>query len=216
MLKIKCMNDAKPVVLIILITCFCALAQDATWAYAKMKQDDGSTKGAAEIARRLASPDPLARQRAAEELARLSATDQQKMVAGYRLQEKNARVKLALDWALYRMGKTDALFSIVRELDSSRRNQAESYLTQLDSPEPLYIFLNRANHKIKIRLLEVLASIGDSGTLARIEPYTRSLDPRMAEAARFSQREITRRLASAPTNAPTRPRIAGTGENNTP
>lgn len=216
MLKIKCINDAKPVALVILFACFCALVQDEAWAYAKMKQDDGSTKDAAEIARRLASPDPLARQRAAEELARLSATDQQKMVAGYRLQEKNARVKLALDWALYRMGKTDALFSIVRELDSSRRNQAESYLTQLDSPEPLYIFLDRANHKIKIRLLEVLASIGDSGTLAHVEPYTRSPDPRMAEAARFSQREITRRLANSPTSAPTRPRIAGTGENNTP
>ena len=58
-----------------------------------------------ELAQQLGNADPLLRQRAAEALARLVATDQRKMVEGYQLQEKNKEVRLALDWALYRMRK---------------------------------------------------------------------------------------------------------------
>ena len=57
----------------------------------------------AELAKQLGSRDPLLRQKSAEALARLAATDQRKMVEGYQLQETNKEVKLALDWALYRM-----------------------------------------------------------------------------------------------------------------
>ena len=62
----------------------------------------------AEFAKQLGSTDPLLRQRSAEALARLAATDQRKLVEGYQLQEKNKEVRLALDWALYRMGKAAA------------------------------------------------------------------------------------------------------------
>jgi len=58
----------------------------------------------AEFAKGLGSTDPLVRQRSAEALAKLAATDQRKLVEGYQLQEKNKEVRLALDWALYRMG----------------------------------------------------------------------------------------------------------------
>jgi len=75
----------------------------------------------AEFAKQLNSPDALVRQRSAEALARLAATDQRKLVEGYRLQEKNKDVRLALDWALYRMGRTEALYRIVDELDDRRR-----------------------------------------------------------------------------------------------
>ena len=44
----------------------------------------------------------------------LAATDQRKVVEGYQLQEKNKEVRLALDWALYRMGRAEALYRIVR------------------------------------------------------------------------------------------------------
>ena len=74
----------------------------------------------AEFAKQLGSTDPHVRQRSAEALARLAATDQRKLVEGYRLQEQNKEVKLALDWALYRMGRSEALYRIVDELDSGR------------------------------------------------------------------------------------------------
>jgi len=90
-----------------------------------------------ELAQQLGSPDPLLRQRSAEGLARLAAVDQRKLVEGYQLQEKNKEVKLALDWALYRMGRSEALFRIVKELDSGRQMQAMGYLSELESRSSL-------------------------------------------------------------------------------
>ena len=43
----------------------------------------------ADLAKQLASSDPLVRQRSAEALAQLAATDQRKIVEGYALEEKN-------------------------------------------------------------------------------------------------------------------------------
>jgi len=174
-------------------------------------EEDQTSSGvdtSATIARRLASRDPLERQRAAEELARTGATEQQRLVEGYRLQEKDARVRLALDWALYRMGKTETLFAIVRNLDSTRRQQATVYLKQLEGPEPLYVFLDRASDETLVYLLEALASLGNAGTIARLEPYTSSFDPRVSNAAKFAVREIERREAQ-PQTQPTRERRTG-------
>ena len=77
----------------------------------------------AEFAKQLGSSDPLVRQKSAEALARLAETSQLKLVEGYQLQEKNKEVRLALDWALYRMGRSNALYHIVQELDSGRQEQ---------------------------------------------------------------------------------------------
>src|SRR5918912_831583 len=128
----------------------------ATIAHAQDNQDQAAIEDpAAPTLKQLASRDPVTRQRAAEELARLEATDNRRIVEGYRLQEKNARVRLALDWALYRMGKSESLFAIVRALDSSRFRQADSYLKMLDEPAPLYLFLERVNGNTQIKLLEI-------------------------------------------------------------
>lgn len=176
------------------------------------QQDAMTSEGRADVSvlmRDLTNRDPLARQRAAEELARLAATGQRKLVEGYRLQEKNARVRLALDWALYRMGKPDALYTVVRDLDSTRYNQSEAYLAQLESPDPLYNFLPRVNGNTQIKLLEALARAGNIGTLEIVEPYTSSPDPKIADAARFATREITRRLNESQPDAKTRTRQTG-------
>ncbi|HEX8922015.1 MAG TPA: hypothetical protein VF766_11095 [Pyrinomonadaceae bacterium] len=162
--------------------------------------------------KQLASRDPLVRQRAAEDLARLAAPANRKLLDGYRLQEKNARVKLALDWALYRIGKTEALFAIVRALDSQRADQANAYLTALETPEPLYFFLERMNGNTQVKLLEVLAKIGDAGTPGRIQPYRESPDPKIAEAAQLASREIEQRLGQTPVEQSTRPRRVVEGE----
>lgn len=183
-------------------------------------EDDGfgvhSSTAAADAAKRLINRDPLVRQRAAEELARLAASDWRHLIEGYRLQEENSRVKLALDWALYRMGKTETLYQVVRELDSSRFAQAQGYLAQLDTPEPLYIFLESAKDKVKVRLIEALARTGDAGTIERIKPYANSLDPQVARAAESSMREIEARLAQAPTDAPSRPRRVNNQQESSP
>lgn len=181
--------------LVVLLALLCWSANSTVRAQSDPSEDEATSKAQSStmIAERLASRDQLERQHAAEELARTGATEHLMLVSGYRLQEKDARVRLALDWALYRMGKTETLFAIVRNLDSSRRNQAATYLAQLEGPEPLYIFLERVNDNIKIQLLEVLARLGDEKTIDHINPYTSSYDPRIANAAQFAIREINRR-----------------------
>jgi HEAT repeat protein len=160
-----------------------------------------------EFAKQLGSSDPLLRRRSAEALARLAATDQRKLVEGYQLQEKNKEVRLALDWALYRMGKEEALYRVVDDLDSGRQEQAVGYLSELESPDLLYPFLKRTSNapRINAGLLKTLGRIGDAQTLEVVKPFRESHQPYVAEAAEVAHDEIEKRL-SEPSAATTRPR----------
>ena len=162
----------------------------------------------AEFAKQLGSTDPLVRQRSAEALAKLAATRERKLVEGYQLQEKNKEVRLALDWALYRMGRAEALYRIVDELDSGRQDQAVGYLSELESPDLLYPFLKRTNNapRINAGLLKALARIGDAQTLDLIKPFLDSHQPYVAEAAEVAHDEIEKRLGEPSTTTRTRPR----------
>ena len=161
-----------------------------------------------DFAKQLGSTDPLVRQRSAEALARLAANDQRKLVEGYQLQEKNKEVRLALEWALYRMGRSEMLFRIVDELDSGRQEQAIGYLSELESPGELYPFLKRNNNapRINAGLLKALARIGDAQTLELIKPFRESHQPYVAEAAEIAHDEIEKRLGEPAATTGTRPR----------
>lgn len=164
-----------------------------------------------ELAKQLGSPDPNVRQRSAEALARLAAIDQKKLVEGYQLQEKNKDVRLALDWALYRMGKSALLFRIVDELDSGRHQQAVGYLSELENPEFLYPFLKKQGNRPRVNagLLHALGRIGNAETVELIKPYLESLQPYVAEAAEIATDEISKRLGQAETQSTSsRPRTA--------
>jgi len=171
-----------------------------------------------EFASQLGHVDPLVRQRAAEALARLAAGDQKKVVEGYQLQEKNKEVRLALDWALYRMGKAQTLFRIVRELNSSRHDQAVGYLKQLDSASLLYPFLkeNDTPAKVTAGVVEALGEIGDKETLALLTPLCDSFTPGVAAAAELAIEQIQARIGQPQTTSPSRPRTVSTAENPSP
>lgn len=162
----------------------------------------------AEFAKQLNSADPLVRQKSAEALAKLAATDQRKLVEGYRLQEKNKEVRLALDWALYRMGKAEALYQIVDDLDSGRQDQAVGYLSELESPDLLYPFLKRTRNapRTNAGLLKALAKIGDVQTLDIVKPFRESHQPYVAEAAEIAHDEIEKRLGEPAPTTRARPR----------
>jgi HEAT repeat protein len=162
----------------------------------------------AEFAKGLGSSDPLVRQRSAEALARLAATSQRKLVEGYQLEEKNKDVRLALDWALYRMGRAEALYRIVGELDSGRQAQALGYLSELESPDVLYPFLKRSNNapRINAGILKALAHIGDAQTLDLIKPFLESHQQYVAEAAEVAHDEIEKRLGEPAPTTRARPR----------
>ena len=199
------------ITLVLLLSAAAACAQDDE-GYAASRD-----AGTAAAVRQLSDRDPLVRQRAAEVLAGFSAIEQQRLVEGYRMQEKNDRVRLALDWALYRMGKRDALYGVVNGLRSdSRRAQAVGYLSQLPGPRFLEPFFMHTDNKTLIGLLEVMASIGDGDSLEFVKPYTASLEPKVADAARFAEREITTRLAQPQPDTLTRPREVGKPVNSVP
>ena len=180
-----------------------------TTIHAQQEPIDGvdARSNPAEFAKGLGSTDPQVRQKSAEALAKLAATDQRKLVEGYQLQEKNKEVRLALDWALYRMGKAEALYRVVDDLDSGRQQQAVGYLSELESPDVLYPFLKRANNapRINAGLLKALARIGDAQTLELVKPFRESHQPYVAEAAEVAHDEIEKRL-SEPAAATTRAR----------
>ena len=162
----------------------------------------------ADLAKQLNSTDANVRRRSAEALARLAATDQRKLVEGYQLQEKNKEVRLALDWALYRMGQTEALYRVVHELDSGRQDQAIGYLSELESPDLLYPFLKKTNNRPRVNagLLKALARIGDAQTLDLVKPFRESHQPYVAEAAEIAHDEIEKRLAEPAVSTRARPR----------
>ena len=157
----------------------------------------------AEFAKQLGSTDPHVRQRSAEALAKLAATEQVKLVEGYQLQEKNREVRLALEWALYRMGKAEALYRVVDDLDSGRQEQAIGYLADLESPDMLYPFLKRTSNtpRLNAGLLKTLARIGDAQTLELVTPFRESHQPSVAEAAEIAHDEIEKRLSEPAANA---------------
>jgi hypothetical protein len=196
----------KTLILLLIIVCASIVGR-------AQANDEEQTEDPATVAvKQLASRDAVTRQHGAEELARLEATDQRRVIEGYRLQEKNERVRLALDWALYRFGKKESLFAVARALDSSRSAQANSYLLTLDKPEPLYFFLEHMNGNSQVKLLDILAKIGDAETLEKIKPYAESFDPKIAEAAKNALSEIEQRAGQAPTGTTTRPRQVGNEE----
>ena len=165
----------------------------------------------AELAKQLSDADPNVRQRSAEALARLAAADQTKLVEGYYLEEKNKEVRLAMDWALYRFGKSQSLFRIVHDLDSGRQEQAIGYLSQLESPDVLYPFLKKSNNasRVNVGLLKALALIGNAQTIEVIKPYLESVQPYVAEAAENATDEINKRLGEAESGTSrSRPRVA--------
>jgi len=162
----------------------------------------------AEFAKQLSSTDAQVRRRSAEALARLAAADQRKLVEGYQLQETNKEVRLALDWALYRMGRSEALYRVIDDLDSGRQDQAVGYLSELESPDLLYPFLKRINNapRINAGLLKALARIGDAQTLDLIKSFRESHQPYVAEAAEVAYDEIEKRLGEPVPTTRARPR----------
>jgi HEAT repeat protein len=161
-----------------------------------------------DFAQQLGSTDPNVRRRSAEALARLAATDQRKLVEGYQLQEPNKEVRLALNWALYRMGREEALYRIVKDLDSDRQDQAIGYLAELETPDLLYPFLKKTNNppRINAGVLKALARIGDAQSLDLIKPFRESHQPYVAEAAESAHDEIEKRLGEPTSATRARPR----------
>jgi HEAT repeat protein len=149
----------------------------------------------------LESPGKLNRASAAEGLARAGdpkvLPDLEKAYAV----EKDAEVKLALEFAMTALGKSDYLSDLVNELPSRTRGDvAQPYLIELARipgflPK-LYPYLQSPNASVRKRLCTVLMLGGDQTSLDQLDRLSHDPDSDVAAAALAAKSGLRARLAA--------------------
>lgn len=117
--------------------------------------------------------------------------------------EKNADVRLALEFAITNQGRNDYLSSIVESLDSGQADSAQAYLVELaHSPgflKQLYPYMNSRNAQVREHLCNVLMYAGDDASIAQLQPLSHDNNSDVAAAAMRAMSAIrSRGGASAP------------------
>lgn len=119
-------------------------------------------------------------------------------MARVRLAEKQATVKLAQDFALYRMGRKEHLQELVGALGSRRSNtQARDYLLDLRPAEvpDLYPYANSPDTNVLEALAEVLGLVGDASALPTLRELVRDTRGQVSAFAGQAIRRIDARAA---------------------
>ena len=111
------------------------------------------------------------------------------------LREKSARVKLALNYALYHLEREEHLIEIVKNLD---KDQAYYYLLEMNAKDvpQLYPYLKEADSSIRIRLLEITGLRGDLSAVPIIQEIAESPNKELASAANLALRRILGRSSA--------------------
>lgn len=102
--------------------------------------------------------------------------------------EKDAGVRLALDFALVKQGQLDSLKELVSNLTSRvHRGEARPYLTELAREQPvreaLRPYLNSSDADIRKNLCIVYGASGDSASISSLEVLLRDRDAEVANEA---------------------------------
>lgn len=123
-------------------------------------------------------------------LGRLKNPEHVSHIEQARERERNASVRLALDFALVSHGRLEYVSEIVSELESrARRGEARPYLIELARESPvrdaLYAHLYSQNAEVRRNLCMVLGASGDSSSIVQLDNLLRDRDPEVAlEASR--------------------------------
>lgn len=123
-------------------------------------------------------------------LGRLQDPEHLPHVESARQRERNAGVRLALNFALVSHGRLEYVSEIVSELESrARRGEARPYLIELAREDAvrnqLYAHLYSRNTEVRRNLCMVLAASGDSNSIVQLENLQRDRESEVAlEAAR--------------------------------
>ncbi len=150
------------------------------------------------FAENLSHPGAIRRRFAAEGLGRCGAVAYVDRLLNNRLTENNESVRLAQAFALYRLGQTDFLQEVIRQLDALRYGaQAESYLYSLTHNADLHPYLRRAGTRGTERMLRVLEQIGTRDDVPALQPLLRDGDRRIVTAAHRAIRQIEMRAGAA-------------------
>lgn len=150
--------------------------------------------------------DKNVRQAASEGLARVADPQSQDELEKVMTVEKDADVKLAIEFALAALGKQDDLNELVNEMDSKARGDvARSYLTELArSPAflpKLYPYVQSPNVEVRKRLCDVLMYSGDQTSFEPLDRLSHDPSSDVAAQAVRAKRAIRARLDAATTPA---------------
>ncbi len=132
---------------------------------------------------------------AAEGLGRIGDTSYLTEVGRQYLREDSGKVKLALNYSLYNLGREEHLIELVGNLDS---DQVYYYLLEMDAGEvpKLYPYLRESDHSIRMRLLDIVGLRGDPSAFPIIQEMAGSPNAELASAANLALRRIEGRSAS--------------------
>lgn len=126
----------------------------------------------------------------AEGLGRSGANEHIGLVATKYLRESSSSVKLAMGFALFRLGREEHLVEMIDAVAGSE--QALFYLLELE-PEKvrqLYPHLHTERDATKVQLLEVIGMRGDSEAIAVVQELTGARNADVASAANLALRRL--------------------------
>jgi HEAT repeat protein len=129
----------------------------------------------------------------AEGLGRIGDLSQVTMIATAYIKEKVPEAKLAMSYALYRLGRDEHLLELALGGD-----QGSDYLLELAGSEipKLYPHLRSEKDPIKVRLLNVIGLRGDGSSLKIVEEFMNSGSADVASAANIAVRRLRARFPS--------------------
>jgi HEAT repeat protein len=146
----------------------------------------------------LTDKDSSRRQSAVEGLARIGDQKYSDQISRLVLTEKDSDVKLAQQWALYKLGQRDQMRNLVPKLYSGQDDQAYAYLMEIEQVADLYPYTRSSNLEIRRKVIEILGKIGDKATIAELQPVATSSSAETADTATVAIKRIEWRLAGKP------------------
>ena len=138
------------------------------------------------------------RQYAFEGLARIADPRYLDQISRLVLTEKNGDVKLAEQWALYRMGSRPNIQYIVRKLDTDQEQQARAYLMEANDPADLYPYIRSSNDEVRRKVIDILGRIGDGETVKELKPVAETSGKDTSNTATVAIKRIEWRLSGRP------------------
>ncbi len=129
----------------------------------------------------------------AEGIGRMGDKNEVGRMATAYLREKDGEVRLALSFALYRLGRDEHLLELAQGGD-----QGLNYLLELEPPEvsKLYPYLRSEKDAVKVRLLNVIGLRGERTALPVVEEFMGHKNADVVSAANLAVRRLRGRFPS--------------------
>ncbi len=130
---------------------------------------------------------------AAEGLGRIGEDNLVQDIANAYQREASGDVRLAMAFALYRLGRTEYLIELVRNV---KKKQVHDYLMEMEGSDvaKLYPFLETEKDDIRIQLLDIIGLRGDVSALPPVEKVSQDETGDVAAAANHAIRRLRGRF----------------------